>query len=113
MAPMRARDFTPWVAEEETLALLGEVLGMEFELEGQEVNVDSNRADILCRNADGRNADDSWVVIENQLNETDHDHLGKILTYSAGLNAETVIWIAKKFKEEHRTALDQQNENYG
>lgn len=103
--PNEAQDFTPWVAEEETLALLGEVLGMELELEGQEVNVESNRVDILCKNED-----DSWVVIENQLNETDHDHLGKILTYSAGLNAQTVIWIAAKFKEEHRAALDRQNE---
>ena len=103
--PDEARDFTPWVAEEETLAFLGEVLGMELELEGQEVNVGRFRADILCRNED-----DSWVLIENQLNETDHDHLGKILTYSAGLDTQTVIWIAEKFEEEHRAALDRQNE---
>lgn len=103
--PNEALDFTPWVAEEETLALLGELLGMELELEGREVNVERNRADILCKNEEG-----SWVVIENQLEETNHDHLGKILTYSAGLNAQTVIWIAAKFTDEHRAALDQQNE---
>ena len=103
--PSEAQDFTPWLAEEETLVLLGQVLGMELELEGQEVNVGGFRADILCKNED-----DAWVLIENQLDETDHDHLGKILTYSAGLNAQTVIWIAEKFREEHRAALDRQNE---
>ena len=108
--PNEAQDFTPWVAEEETLALLGEVLGMELELKDQEVNVGSFRADILCEDILCENEADSKVVIENQLNETDHDHLGKILTYSAVLNAHTVIWIAEKFKEEHRAALDRQNE---
>ena len=103
--PNEAQDFTPWLAQEENLALLGEVLGMELEFEGKEINVGSFHADILCKNED-----DAWVLIENQLSETNHDHLGKILTYSAGLNAQTVIWIAKKFREEHRAALDRQNE---
>ena len=103
--PNEAQDFTPWLAEKENLDLLGEVLGMELELEGEEINVGSFRADILCKNED-----DAWVLIENQLSETNHDHLGKILTYSAGLNAQTVIWIAEKFREEHRVALDRQNE---
>lgn len=100
-----AQEFTPWLAEEENLSLLGETLGLEFYLEAQEVRVGSFQADILCKDAD-----DSWILIENQLNETDHDHLGKIFTYSAGLNAETIIWIAKKFREEHRAALDRLNE---
>ena len=103
--PNEAQDFTPWLAQEENLALLGEVLGMELELEGKEMTVGDFRADILCKNED-----DSWVLIENQLEETNHDHLGKILTYSAGLDARTVIWIAAKFRDEHRAALDRQNE---
>ena len=78
---------------------------MELYLEAEEVRVGSFQADILCKDDDG-----SWILIENQLNETDHDHLGKILTYSAGLNAQTIIWIARKFREEHRAALDRQNE---
>ena len=104
--PDEAQDFTPWLAEEENLVLLGETLGMGLELEGQEINVGDFRADILCRNAE----DDSRVLIENQLGRTNHKHLGQILTYSAGLNIHTVIWIAREFRAEHRAALDRLNE---
>ena len=104
--PNEAADFTPWLAEEENLDLLAGTLGLELELAGQEVNVGPFRADILCKNT----TDDSWVVIENQLDKTDHWHLGQILTYSAGLNAHTVIWISREFQDEHRAALDQLNE---
>ena len=103
--PTEDQHFTPWLAKEKNLTLLGETLDMELEFEAQEVHVGDFRADILCKSED-----DSRVLIENQLEETDHDHLGKILTYSAGLNAHTVIWVAKKFRDEHRAALDQQNE---
>ncbi len=81
------------------------VLDMELELEAQEIYVGDFRADILCRNEDG-----SRVLIENQLEKTNHDHLGKILTYSAGLDVHTIIWIAKEFRDEHLAALDQLNE---
>ena len=104
--PDEAQDFTPWLAEEENLELLSETLGLELELEGQEINVGDFRADILCRNA----ADGSRVLIENQLEGTDHSHLGQTLTYSAGLDIHTVIWIAKEFRAEHRAALDRLNE---
>ena len=103
--PNEAADFTPWLAEEENLILLGETLGMELEFEGQEINAGDFRADILCRNTE----DDSRVLIENQLGRTNHKHLGQILTYSAGLNIHTVIWIARKFRAEHRAALDRLN----
>ena len=101
-----AGDFTPWLAKEENLELLSETLGLELELEGQEINVGDFRADILCRNA----VDGSRVLIENQLEGTDHSHLGQTLTYSAGLDIHTVIWIAKEFRAEHRAALDRLNE---
>ena len=101
-----AQDFTPWLAKEENLDLLSETLGLELELEAQEINVGDFRADILCRNA----ADGSRVLIENQLDGTDHRHLGQTLTYSAGLDIHTVIWIAKEFRAEHRAALDRLNE---
>ncbi len=104
--PDEAQNFTPWLAEEENLILLGKTLDMDLELEAQEINVGKFRADILCKNT----VDDSWVVIENQLERTNHKHLGQILTYSAGLNAYTVVWIAQEFEQEHLSALDWLNE---
>lgn len=97
--------FTQWLAKEENLTLLGKALGIELELEAQEVNVGGFRADILCKNT----IDDSWVLIENQLDTADHKHFGQILTYAAGLDASTVIWIAKTFRREHCAMLDWQN----
>jgi len=99
-------EFTPWLAQEENLKLLGDTIGMELELEAQEKDVGPFRADILCKDT----ATDNWVLIENQLEKTDHTHLGQLLTYAAGLKAVTIIWIAKKFTEEHRAALDWLNE---
>lgn len=99
-------DFTPWLAQEENLKLLGEAIGIELELEAQEKNVGPFRADILCRDT----ATDDWVLIENQLARTDHSHLGQLLTYAAGLNAVTIVWIAERFTAEHRATLDWLNE---
>ena len=97
-----AQHFTPWLAREENLSVLASTLHMELELESQETNVGPFRADILCRNADGG----SWVLIENQLERTDHTHLGQLLTYAAGLHAVTVCWIAESFTEEHRATSE-------
>lgn len=99
-------DFTPWLAQEEHLKLLGDSIGVELELESQEKEVGPFRADILCRDTVTR----EWVLIENQLERTDHNHLGQLLTYAAGLKAVTVVWIAERFTEEHRAALDWLNE---
>lgn len=107
--PNEAQDFTPWLAQPENLRLLGDTLGMDLEPEDEEVGVGPFSADILCKNT----ADGSWVVIENQIRKTDHSHLGQILTYAAGLNAKTLIWVAARFTEEHRAALDWLNENTG
>ena len=101
-----AQNFTPWLAEEDNLALLSEALDMELELEAQEKPVGPFRADILCKDT----ADNSWVLIENQLDGTDHKHVGQLITYSAGLQAVTIIWIARDFADEHRAALDWLNE---
>ena len=97
-----ATDFTPWLAREENLEILGETLGIDLELEAQEKNVGPFRADILCKDV-GTGA---WVLIENQLERTDHSHLGQLLTYASGLQAVTIVWIAARFTEEHRSTLD-------
>ena len=101
-----ATDFTPWLARAENLEALSETLGMDLESAGTEQSVGSYRADILCKDAFSGN----YVLIENQLERTNHSHLGQILTYSAGLNVKTVIWIASRFTDEHRAALDYLNE---
>ena len=98
-----ATDFTPWLASEENIALLADALGMnELEVKAQEEHVGPFRADILCVDP----GTDKMVLIENQLEKTDHNHLGQILTYAAGLDAVTIIWIAERFTEEHRAAID-------
>lgn len=95
------KDFTPWLAQDDNIKSLGDAIDLDLEVESQEVNVGPFRADILCK--DGF---DHYVLIENQLEQTDHTHLGQIMTYAAGLNAATIVWIAKEFTEEHRAALD-------
>ncbi len=97
-----ARDFTPWLAEDENLSILGEALGLELELIETEQTVGSYSADIVCDDV----RTDRKVLIENQLEKTDHSHLGQIFTYAAGVDAVTIIWIAKQFTEEHRAAVD-------
>jgi Domain of unknown function (DUF4268) len=99
-------DFTPWLAQPEHIALLGEAIGLDLEVEAQEKDVGPFRADILCKET----GSDAWVLIENQLERTDHGHLGQLLTYAAGLEAVIVVWIAERFTEEHRAALDWLNE---
>ena len=101
-----AQHFTPWLAESENLTRLGDALGLTLEPRGTEQAVGSFSADILCRRLDGGSDEESWVVIENQYGRTNHDHLGKLLTYAAGLKARTVVWIAEEFRDEHRAALD-------
>ena len=97
-----AQDFTRWLAEPENLNLLGETLGIGLEPTETEAKVGPYRADIVARRVGG----DERIVIENQLEKTNHDHLGKLLTYAAALNATTVVWIAREFTEEHRQAMD-------
>ena len=98
-----ATDFTPWLASEENIALLADALGLnELEVISQEEHVGPFRADILCVDS----GTDKLVLIENQLEKTDHNHLGQIMTYAAGLDAVTIIWIAERFTEEHRAAID-------
>ena len=99
-------DFTPWLAEPENLVLLGEDIGFQLELASKEAPVGPFRADILCKDVEG----DHWVLVENQLERTDHMHLGQLLTYAAGLNAVSVVWVAQRFTDEHRAALDWLNE---
>jgi hypothetical protein len=93
-------DFTPWLAE--NIEYLADVLGLEMEITQREAAVGDFSVDLVARDL-GR---DRVVIIENQLESTDHTHLGQIITYAAGLDAGVVIWVSRQFREEHRQALD-------
>lgn len=101
-----AGDFTPWLAE--NISKLGEALDLELELQGSEVSVGDFSLDLLAHDEADRP-----VIIENQLDSTDHDHLGKLLTYAGGYDAAVVVWVAKDFRDEHRQALDWLNQRTG
>ena len=94
-----ANDFTPWLAG--NIARLSKAIDVPMELEGTEVAVEQFSADIVARNP----ADGTRILIENQLEGSDHRHLGQILTYLAGVEARTVVWIARDFDESHRSAV--------
>ncbi len=102
-------DFSAWLAEEENLALLSDELGVSIKLIEREAGVGKYSLDILAE----EEGTGHKIVIENQLENTDHDHLGKIITYSAGHDAKIIVWIFKDICEEHRSAIDWLNDNTG
>ena len=105
--PHEALDFTPWLAEEENIALLGDAVGLEITVEETESSVGDFNVDIFA----SETGTDRKIIIENQLEETNHDHLGKLITYAAGKSADIIIWVVKHAREEHRAAIEWLN-NY-
>ena len=102
-----ASDFTNWLAEEENLRLLSDEIGVDIKLIQTEATVGRFNVDILAEEENTGNK----IVIENQLEVTNHDHLGKIITYASGFDASIVIWVVKEVREEHRQAIDWLNEH--
>lgn len=98
-----AGDFTPWLAD--NIDVLSEAIGLPLTVEGREVPVGDFRLDILATDPNGK-----AVIIENQLEPSDHSHLGQLLVYASGLEASTAIWITPQLREEHRSALIWLNE---
>lgn len=98
--PHEALDFTPWLAG--NIDRLGKTIGIDITVEETEAAVGGFNADILATDADTGKK----IIIENQLEDTNHDHLGKLITYASGKGASLVIWVVKKARDEHRSAIE-------
>lgn len=102
-----ANDFSKWLAQEENLALLSETVGIDIVLEERESAVGGFSVDIFAFEEGTGNK----IIIENQLEETNHDHLGKIITYASGKEAQVIIWIVKRARDEHKKAVEWLNQH--
>lgn len=102
-----ALDFTNWIAQQENLDALSDEIGVDIKWLKTEANVGKYSVDILAEEeATGRK-----IIIENQLEDTNHDHLGKIITYASGYDAEIIIWIVRNVRDEHQKAIEWLNEH--
>ena len=102
-------DFSKWLAKENNLEYLNDILGLTLVDVDKEVYVGPYRCDLVAKDE----TSGIKVIIENQLEGTNHDHLGKIITYAAGLDAKVIVWIVREAKEEHRAAIEWLNNNTG
>ena len=100
-------DFSEWLSKEENIENLNDILGLTLVEISKEAYVGSYRCDIFAKDE----TTGTKVIIENQLEASNHDHLGKIITYASGLDAKVVVWIVKQAKEEHRSAIEWLNNN--
>lgn len=100
-------DFSNWLAKDSNIEYLNEILGLTLIEVDKEINVGPYRCDIVATDE----TSGLKVIIENQLESTNHDHLGKIITYASGLDAKVIVWIVREAKEEHRAAIEWLN-NY-
>lgn len=105
--PDEARDFTPWLAQQDNLDNLGDLLGLSLIEPEQEVSVGSFSADIHCK----IESDNRTVIIENQIESSNHDHLGKTIVYASGVDASVIVWIVKSARPEHVSAVEWLNEH--
>ena len=102
--PSESGDFTPWLAEHADL--LGAALGLDIEIEQREASVGAFSLDLLGKEV----GSDRVVIVENQLERTDHGHLGQLLAYAGGLDARIIVWVSPEVRDEHRDAIHWLNE---
>ncbi len=100
-------DFSTWLSKEDNIEYLNDILGLTLVEVNTEVYVGPYRCDIVATDETSGTS----VIIENQLESTNHDHLGKIITYASGLNAKVIVWIVTEAREEHRAAIEWLNNN--
>ena len=106
--PDEAHNFTPWLANDENMVLLSETIGIDIEVVEVESSVGSFNVDIYAKDADNGQK----IIIENQLEDTNHDHLGKLITYASGKDASVLVWIVKHAREEHKSAVEWLNNHF-
>lgn len=100
--PHEALDFTPWLSQDDNIALLSDAVGLDITVDETESAVGDFSVDIFAfETGTGRR-----IIIENQLEDTNHDHLGKLITYASGKSADVIIWIVKRAREEHKAAIE-------
>ena len=99
--PHEALDFTPWLAQEDNLTILSDAIGIDITVDETESSVGSFSVDILA----SETGTDRKIIIENQLEDTNHDHLGKLITYASGKSANIIVWVVKHAREEHKAAI--------
>jgi hypothetical protein len=102
-----AHDFSSWLVKPENLEQLSDQLGLDITPIGREVGVGSFKIDILGEEP----LTGHKIIIENQLETTNHDHLGKVITYAAGIDAKYLVWIVKDVRDEHLKAIEWLNEH--
>ncbi len=100
-------DFSNWLAQPENISYLNDILGLTLVDVDKEAYVGSYRCDIVAKDE----TSETKVIIENQFEASNHDHLGKIITYASGLDAKVIVWIVKQAREKHRSAVEWLNNN--
>lgn len=100
--PHEALDFTPWLSQDDNITLLADAIGIDITVDETESSVGDFNVDIFA----SETGTDRKIIIENQLEDTNHDHLGKLITYASGKSADIVIWVVKQAREEHKAAIE-------
>lgn len=100
--PHEALDFTPWLSHDDNIALLADAVGLDITVDETESSVGDFNVDIFA----SETGTDRKIIIENQLEDTNHDHLGKLITYASGKSADVIIWVVKHAREEHKAAIE-------
>lgn len=103
------KDFSKWLAQDENLEQLSDAIGIDIVLEERESSVGNFSVDLYAL----EEGTERRIIIENQLEDTNHDHLGKLITYASGKAAEVIIWVVKRARDEHRQAIEWLNQNTG
>ena len=100
--PHEALDFTPWLSQDDNISLLADAIGLDIIVDETESSVGDFNVDIFA----SETGTDRKIIIENQLEDTNHDHLGKLITYASGKSADVIVWVVKHAREEHKAAIE-------